>query len=137
MPESTPAPNTRYSPIDTDALLRRCMGNARVVAMILERFEREAGEDFAALAEGVRAARFAEASALAHRLKGAAAMMAASGLANAIGSIEAAATTAVATQTETALREAKAELESCLAFLPAARTIVGCAAPSPTGPNLV
>lgn len=130
-------PSPGVQPIDTAALLRRCMGNVKVVGMILDRFERQAGEDFTAIADRMRTAHHHEASQLAHGLKGAAAMMAATGLANALAGIEAAALSASETQADSLLQNTKAELDACLAYLPTARAMIGCPAPSGSGPRVV
>jgi HPt (histidine-containing phosphotransfer) domain-containing protein len=129
---NTPSPTTSPKPavpIDVDALLRRCLGSAKVVCMILERFERQAGEDFAGMADLVRRGDLAGASQIAHALKGAAGMVAAESLAKAVGRIEGPTRIEGSDSAEALLDSVKRELDACIGYVPTAKHAVANATP--------
>jgi HPt (histidine-containing phosphotransfer) domain-containing protein len=63
-----------------DELVERCMGNLEFAERVLGRFQQRFGEDLGALEAGVTGQRAEEVARLAHRMKGAAANVAAPGL---------------------------------------------------------
>lgn len=74
--------------INFDELRERCLGNLELVGRILEAFAREWQGEFHALEEHLRLGKTQELASLAHRLKGAAANVAAAPLARALGHVE-------------------------------------------------
>jgi len=71
------SPPDRAIPIDSEALLRRCMGNLEFATRVLRKFAGRFGADLAELEAHLQQGRSVEVARTAHRIKGASANAAA------------------------------------------------------------
>lgn len=108
-------------PLDTVALLEQCMGNAALVAMLFDKFEKQAKDDLVQIEQALTAKDAGQTSKVAHALKGAAGALSANDVQRTAATIE---TAARENELEAAARcfsDLKAEVNRCLAYLPTAR----------------
>lgn len=63
-------PCAEAAPIDRAVLLEQCMGEARLAAMVLERFESQLRSDFLQIAEAIKAREMTCLPRVLHALKG-------------------------------------------------------------------
>jgi HPt (histidine-containing phosphotransfer) domain-containing protein len=78
----------KSSPIDHEALLRRCIGRVDLMQRILESFINRVGDDIESLVKAVKLEDESEVTRLAHKLKGAALTVAATEMAVVAEAIE-------------------------------------------------
>jgi PAS domain S-box-containing protein len=107
-------------PIEVEALLARCMGDAKFLETMLHAFERKAPKDFAQIEAGFRSGDRQSAAKSAHSLKGAASNMSAdmvTGLAAELEELGAAGDLKVIAQSVEALRH---EIARCIDYIPQA-----------------
>ena len=107
--------------MDVEQALARCCGNMRVLSLVLDEFERQAGravdEIQRALAEGT----VKEVARVAHGIKGAAANISASGAAESARRLEQLAKQGASSGLDAALGQLRTELNRLVADLPRAR----------------
>uniref|UniRef100_A0A7C2PA72 Hpt domain-containing protein n=1 Tax=Schlesneria paludicola TaxID=360056 RepID=A0A7C2PA72_9PLAN len=81
----TDQPSCTFDPWE---LLGRCLGKPELAARVLQRFERQLAEDLLRLEAAIGVQDYATAGGLAHRIKGAAANVAAHGIHEQAGQLE-------------------------------------------------
>jgi HPt (histidine-containing phosphotransfer) domain-containing protein len=106
-----------------DALLKRCMNNAKTVEIVFRKFHEQVQGDIGKVEQSLGAGDHAETARVAHALKGAAAIMAADPLAAAAAEMEQLARGELVDQMNTQLAALRHEIDRCLAYLPTARTV--------------
>jgi len=106
-----------------DSLLERCTNDADMVDLILSKFEQQAKRDIERLQVSVASHDAATTARIAHGLKGAASMLAAEPLASAAAVMEDHARQASLDEMTEQLAAVGEEIDRCLAYLPAVRTI--------------
>ncbi len=111
-----PAPS---SPLDTEAALARCMGDAKLLAAALESFARETPAAVERLAAAAAAGDCAAAAASAHAIKGAAGLVTAATLAELAREIEQLARSGAAEATAHKVEALRGEMGRCLSFISA------------------
>lgn len=107
-------------PVDVEALLRRCMGDAQFAARTLEKFSRRALEDVELLRSGIKAANIQSATRLALNLKDAATDISANPLRRLAFEIETAGLARDMHCIEQCLSRLDREASRCRDFLPEA-----------------
>lgn len=134
-PTSTPA-NTG-APLDPPSLLANCMGNASLVAMLLDKFEKQAREDTVRIEHAIAAGDAGQVARHAHALKGAAGALTAGDIHRTAAAIELAARQSQLDAAEQLLIDLRSDVERCLAYLPTARAAARSApaAPAPASRN--
>ena len=119
-------------PIDTLALLERCMGNAALVAMLFDKFEKQALDDLVRIEQALTTKDTGQTSKVAHALKGAAGALSANDIQRTAALIEHAARDNNLEAAAQCLSDLKTEVGHCLAYLPTARIAAMGAAPTPS-----
>jgi HPt (histidine-containing phosphotransfer) domain-containing protein len=109
------------SPLSLPQLLDRCMGNAAIAKMILNKFEEQLLGDIPKMQQQHLAGDASELAKTAHALKGAAGAVAASTLHDLSAEIEMMARESRLDAMATALATLRAEVDRCLEHLPAVR----------------
>ncbi len=102
-------------------LLERCMGNAAIATLLLDKFEQQLSADVRAIQERLAVRDAEQIGRTAHALKGAAGALAAATLRDLAAEIE---TLSRANQLDSIAQEftsLRSEVERCVAYLPAAR----------------
>ena len=126
MAELTPLPTTippsSATPIDTPKLLENCMGNAALVGMLFDKFEKQARENLIQISGHLAAGDASQTAKTSHALKGAAGALSASGVQEVAARIEHAARAGALDTVSAAIAELQREVDRCLAYLPTART---------------
>ena len=121
-------------PFAVDELSERCMGNAAVATLLLDKFEKQLQGDLREIEQRLAARDAGQIARTAHALKGAAGAVAAPLLRDLAAEVE---TLARQENLESIARELstlRAEVERCLGYLPVARGVLATAAhPGPTG----
>jgi len=122
----TPASRTDSPcpPLDALALLERCMGNAALVAMLFDKFEKQAREDLVRIEQAIASHDAGQASRVAHALKGAAGALSATEVQKTAAAIEHAARENRLDAAAECCTTLTRELDRCLAYLPSARAAV-------------
>lgn len=105
------------APIDTETLLRRCMGRAALAATLLGKFEKQARGDLAVLTEMVGRGDRDLVIRTAHALKGAAAAVSADKVRDAASTLETAGRDGAAEMMH-AMAALAREVEACLNAIP-------------------
>jgi signal transduction histidine kinase/DNA-binding response OmpR family regulator/HPt (histidine-containing phosphotransfer) domain-containing protein len=98
-------------PVDIASLRQRCMGNRKIAAKALSKFDSNMPQDVAALDESVRRGDAKSAAASAHKIKGAAANISAEGLRRISAELEKLARADEMSQTEAYLTQLHQEVE--------------------------
>jgi HPt (histidine-containing phosphotransfer) domain-containing protein len=109
------------SPFDVEKLLEQCMGNARIVALVLEKLEKQLTDDVKTIAASALAKDAATVARTAHALKGAAGAVAAASLHQAAAALEAVAKSGNLDNAEADLARLKEEVQRCAQYLPTLR----------------
>jgi HPt (histidine-containing phosphotransfer) domain-containing protein len=118
------------APVDADGLLRRCMDDASLAAMILDRFERQLPKDLEELWRAVGAGDARQVAQTAHALKGAAGAVSATDLAGCAAKLELMGRGGDLALAEQCLAALDGEIQRCMSFLPQIRgTIAGRSGP--------
>jgi signal transduction histidine kinase/HPt (histidine-containing phosphotransfer) domain-containing protein len=107
--------------IDSHALLKQCQNDLELATGALDIFGRRSAVDLVALEKAIQSGRGQETSSLAHGLKGIARHLGANRLSEIASRIEKLGSDAEERTVEQSLRELRAELERCVAFIPQAR----------------
>ncbi len=87
-PSANPRSVPHAPPIDTASLLERCMNNAEIALLVLDKLEEQITRDLDALTVATAADDFDALTRTAHALKGAASSAGASALSRAAGCVE-------------------------------------------------
>ena len=122
---STPRP-----PFALAELSERCLGNAAVATLLLDKFEKQMHADIRELEQRLAVGEAGQIARTAHALKGAAGAVAAPVLRDLAAQVE---TLARQEHLESIAREMsslRAEVERCLAYLPVARGVLASALPA-------
>ena len=98
-------------PIDVTSLRQRCMGNRKIAAKALSKFDSSVPQDVLALDESVRRGDAKAVAAAAHKIKGAAANISAEGLRTISAELEKLAKEDALSQTEESLAQLHKEVE--------------------------
>lgn len=114
-------PKAAPLPLSVRELFDRCMGNAAVATLMLEKFEKQIRSDVRDLAERLEAQDAAKIAHTAHALKGAAGAVAAAHLRERAAEIERLAREDQLAAIGQELVALRSEIEHCLAYLPSAR----------------
>lgn len=121
-------------PLELDEFSERCMGNAAIATMLLEKFEVQLHGDLDQLAQGLAAGDGEQLASTAHGLKGAAAALAASSIRALAAEIEALARNGSLDAIATELETLQAEADRCIAYMPTAKSAFSDgAAPTASG----
>ena len=107
------------APIDTAALLARCLGNTDLVSRLLKAFEPEIGKDLQRLEQAFRAGNGGEVADFAHAIKGSAANLSADALASLARELENAARHGEWQSRGELIEGIRNEFHRCLEALPA------------------
>jgi HPt (histidine-containing phosphotransfer) domain-containing protein len=118
-------------PLDTVGLLEQCMGNAALVAMLFDKFEKQAKDDLVQIEQALTAKDAGLTSKVAHALKGAAGALSANDVQRTAAAIELAARENNLEAAAQYLNDLSIEVERCLAYLPTARIAAKGAAATP------
>jgi signal transduction histidine kinase/CheY-like chemotaxis protein len=97
-------------PVDVDSLQRRCMGNRKLAAKALSKFESMLGADVSALTEGIKSGDAKAAASAAHKIKGAAGNVSAGEMSRVAGELEQLAKQDRLAQTEEAVAQLQREI---------------------------
>jgi signal transduction histidine kinase/DNA-binding response OmpR family regulator/HPt (histidine-containing phosphotransfer) domain-containing protein len=130
------APAVSESPIDLASLTKRCMGNRKIAAKALGKFDNSVPQDVTLLDESIRRKDAKAAAAAAHKLKGAAANLSAEGIRRISAELESLAKADAFSQAEASLSQLHAEVErfrSYVATALAELTPIGSAGATPPG----
>ena len=109
------------SPIDTNALLSRCFGNATFAVSLLDELESSSAERLGAIRHAANQQDSRATAEAAHTLKGAASVLSATAVQQAAAQIEATARTGDLTDISTLVANLSRELHRCLESLPTIR----------------
>jgi len=113
-------------PFAVNELLERCMGNAAVATLLLDKFEQQLAADVEAIQESLAAGDTGQLAQTAHALKGAAGALAAATLRDLAARIETLSRTNQRESIAHELTSLRSEVARCLAQLPAARAQIIC-----------
>ena len=116
---------TRPPPFALAELSERCMGNAAVATLLLDKFESQLRGDIREIEQRLAARDAPQIASTAHALKGAAGAVAAPALRDLAAEIEALARQGKLESIAQDLSALRTEVERCLGYLPAARTTLG------------
>ncbi len=116
-----PSPASVAPPLVLAELSERCMGNTAIATLLLVKFEAQLRSDLLVIEQRAAAGDAAEVGRTAHALKGAAGAVAASALRTLAGEVESQARQEHLDAVTGTLSALRAEVERCLAYLPAAR----------------
>lgn len=108
-------------PINVDELLERCMGNAQIALLLLDKFEAQLASDLSALTSQLGAGDTQQLARTAHALKGAAAAIAAGAVRDAAAEIDRLARTGEPQAIEGELGGLRQAAQRCVEELPALR----------------
>ncbi len=125
-------PDTRGPPLDTSALLQQCMGNAELVVMLVDKFEKQACEDIARIEQAIATRDVGQTTRVSHALKGAAGALSAIDVQRTAADIELSARENRLESAAECFNELKAEVDRCLAYLPTVRAVANGAARTST-----
>lgn len=109
-------------PIDAAKLLEQCMGNVALVTMLFDKFETQARDDLARLAQALAARDAGTTARISHSLKGAAGALTARALHAAAADVELAAREDRLDAASQVLHALSSQVDRCLAYLAVART---------------
>jgi HPt (histidine-containing phosphotransfer) domain-containing protein len=127
-PSGPPATPT---PLDLPSLLANCMGNASLVAMLLDKFEKQAREDTLRIEHALAAGDAGLTARHSHALKGAAGALTAGDIYRSAAAIELAARQSQLESAAQLLIELRSDVDRCLAYLPTARAAARSAPNAP------
>lgn len=137
MPMTSPPPPSPAVPLDYDALVRRCCGNAAVAERVIEKFAAQLGDVVENLRRNLDASDAAELAKTAHALKGTAAMTGAEGVRGFAEGLEKLGREGRIDGAESLLGSLGEQIDACLAFISqrklAAGGVTGTPAPGPKG----
>jgi len=119
-----PSPVLVAPPLLLAELSERCMGNTAIATLLLEKFETQLRSNLLVIKERAEAGDAAEVARTAHALKGAAGAVAASALRTLAAEAESQARQEHLDALTSTLSALRAEVERCLAYLPAARALL-------------
>lgn len=119
---ATTVPGSIRPPLSLDELRHRCMNNAAVATLILDKFEQQMRSDFQALQESVDRQDLIEVARITHALKGAAGAVAATSLRDRAKEFEDHARQGRLECLAGDLAMLRDECDRCLKALPAARS---------------
>jgi two-component system sensor histidine kinase/response regulator len=108
-------------PIDSAALIDRCMNDINLVTMLLDRFERQLVDDMASIDRAIAAQDTSLLAHTAHALKGASAALTAYALRDLAARIEGAARQHAIGEAAACAEQLRHEADRCMAYLPAFR----------------
>lgn len=108
-------------PFDMKALLERCMGNAKIATLVLEKLAQQLPDDLEHLSVSTAQADCEQTAKIAHALKGAAGTVAAATLRQFASDIETYGREQQIDKAKECLADLKREVERCLKFVPAAK----------------
>jgi signal transduction histidine kinase/CheY-like chemotaxis protein/HPt (histidine-containing phosphotransfer) domain-containing protein len=120
----TPAPDAK-APVDLETLSKRCMGNRKLAAKALNKFESSIGADVAVIVERFRAGDAKAVAASAHKIKGAAANVSAEDVRRIAAELELLAAGDDLSQSQKCLDDLDRELERFRDYLSTAMTDLG------------
>ena len=109
-------------PLDTPKLLENCMGNAALVGMLFDKFEKQARENLIQINGHIAAGDADQMAKTSHALKGAAGALSATAVQEAAARIEHAARAGALESVSNSIADLQREVDHCLAYLPTART---------------
>ena len=118
-------------PLDSVALLEQCVGNAALLAMLFDKFEKQVKDDLVRIEQALTAKDAGQTSKVAHALKGAAGALSANDVQRTAAAIEQAARENRLETAAQCLTDLKTEVDRCLAYLPTARVAAKDAAATP------
>jgi HPt (histidine-containing phosphotransfer) domain-containing protein len=107
------------------------MGNAALVAMLFDKFEKQAKDDLVRIEQALTAKDAGQTSKVAHALKGAAGALSATDVQRTAAAIELAVRENRLEAAALCLSDLKTEVDRCLAYLPTARAAAKGSAPTP------
>lgn len=108
-------------PLATSELIDRCMGNAAIARLMLEKFEKQLLEDLGKIEQLLADKDQAQTARVAHALKGAAGAVAAGALHEATAAFEALVKQGQLDLAAQAFPRVRSEGQRCAAYLPQAR----------------
>lgn len=114
-------PGGSAPPFAMPELLDRCMGNAAIAVLILDKFEKQLHSDIVQIQQQVSAGDSAELARTAHALKGAAGAVAAAALHDLAAELETSARQNRLDAIAPGLAFLRAEVDRCLSHIPIAR----------------
>lgn len=112
--------NTR-DPMNSAALFESCMNDANLVAMLLDRFEKQLINDMTSIDNAIAAQNSAQLAHTAHALKGASAVLTAYTLRDLAAQIEDAARHHAIGEAAACAEQLRDEIDRCMAYLPECR----------------
>lgn len=118
-------------PLDSVALLEQCVGNAALLAMLFDKFEKQVKDDLVRIEQALTAKDAGQTSKVAHALNGAAGALSAHDVQRTAAAIERAARENKLETAAQCLSDLKTEVERCLAYMPTARVAAKDAAAAP------
>ena len=116
-----PDSNRDGATIDAAALLSRCMDQASVALLVLDKFGRQLAADVERTRSSLRDGDAADLSRVSHSVKGAAGMVSARALCSIASDLEQAARACDLERAAALVRSLAAEADRCLAAIPEAR----------------
>jgi signal transduction histidine kinase/CheY-like chemotaxis protein/HPt (histidine-containing phosphotransfer) domain-containing protein len=134
-----PSPDAREArpPMETDALLDRCMGNVNTVASILDEFEQQAVANLAEITRHLQKGDCQELARVAHTLKGAAAILTAEALSDVAFKLERMGRVGVLADHDKLLNELTDEVRRFTDYLPTARMAIASKTENPARTGMV
>ncbi len=120
-------------PVDVKSLQKRCMGNRKLAAKTLSRFQELVAQDVNGLIDGISAGNSKASAASAHKIKGAAANISAEPIRSAAAEIEKLAREDRLDQTETCVKQLQEEIDRFRQYLTTALGELGATPPTATG----
>ena len=126
-----PSPAAAAAPVDVEALQYRCLGNRKLAAKALGKFDTTVGADAAALADGVRRGDAKATAAAAHKIKGAAASVSAEDVRRIAAALEELGRADDLAQGEARVRELEREIHRFHEYLATALSHLDAPAPAP------
>lgn len=122
------SPGAAHPPLALPEFIGRCMGNAAVATLVLDKFECQLRSDVRQIQEQLAARDAVQIARTAHTLKGSAGATSAAALQVLAASIEAMAREGRLDSIAGELAELRSEVDRCLGYLPIARTMLNGAA---------
>lgn len=113
--------NPTNPPLHASELADRCMGNAQIAAVLLDKFEKQLGADVRAMQGHLAAGDCEQLARTVHALKGAAGAVGAPGVRAISAELEALARSQRLDEAAASLEQLRAEVDRCLAYLPRVR----------------
>ncbi len=108
-------------PLHVAELSGRCMGNAQMASMLLDKFEKQLNADVGVMQGQLASGDCAQLAKTVHALKGAAGAVAATGVHTLAAQLEGLAREQRLEEAAASLKRLRAEVDRCLAYLPRAR----------------